>query len=432
MKRDFHGFYKPNDGEFDALWNDAIIVVDANVLLNLYTYSQPTAEEILSLLGEFGERIWLPHQVAAEYHTNRCAIILKESKRYAEIAKALEAVGEALRARKRHPYVTPELAQKFDQVEGEIKKELEDGERKHRELISADSIRDTVTELFDGRVGAATKEEKLEEIHKEGSNRYAKKIPPGYSDVKKPEPDRYGDLVLWHQLIEHATTCKQSVIFVTDDLKEDWWAFAGDNRLGPRPELRHEFRGKTGHDIYIYSTDAFVDTANTRGKKLSETAAKEIENASKERQKDAAISRARELLSRMEEHRKLREAMERLTHDPLKDIRKQQEMLERLSSDQLEDNRKLAEAMVRLIRDPLKDIRKQQEMLERLSSDQLEDNRKLAEAMVRLIRDPRKDIRKQQEMLERLSRGPLEEYRQVQGALGESKSENDDTDTNPR
>ena len=36
MKRDFHGFYKPTSDEFDAIWNDSIIVVDANVLLNLY------------------------------------------------------------------------------------------------------------------------------------------------------------------------------------------------------------------------------------------------------------------------------------------------------------------------------------------------------------------------------------------------------------
>lgn len=337
MKRGFHGFYKPNNEEFDTLWDDAIIVVDANVLLNLYTYSQSTAGEILSLLAEYDQQIWLPHQVAAEFHANRCGIILKETKRYAEIAKALEAVGAALRARKQHPYVTPELAHKFDQVEAEIKNELEDGKRKHRELISADSICDKITDLFDGKVGAATREEELEQLHKEGSNRYARKIPPGYSDVKKPEPDRYGDLVLWHQLMEYATACKQPVIFVTDDLKEDWWAFAGDNRLGPRPELRHEFRKKTGYDIYIYSTEAFVDTANERGKKLSETAAKEIENASKERQQDAAVDRARDRLARdpLEEHRKLQEAMERLTRDPLEDYRKQQELLERLTRDPL-------------------------------------------------------------------------------------------------
>ena len=81
MKQYFHGYYKPTDEDFDAIWNEATIVVDANVLLNLYTYSAATSQEVLTLLSEFDERLWLPHQVALEYHENRYGIILKESKR---------------------------------------------------------------------------------------------------------------------------------------------------------------------------------------------------------------------------------------------------------------------------------------------------------------------------------------------------------------
>jgi predicted nucleic acid-binding protein len=60
MKGRFHGYYRPTDEEFEALWKDAIIVLDANVLLNQYSYSHETREEFLRLLSEMGERVWLP------------------------------------------------------------------------------------------------------------------------------------------------------------------------------------------------------------------------------------------------------------------------------------------------------------------------------------------------------------------------------------
>lgn len=393
MMQDFHGYYKPTDEEFDAIWNEAIIVVDANVLLNLYTYSSTTSQEIVGLLGEFGERLWIPHQVALEYHENRCGIILKESRRYAEIVKALEAVGVALRARKQHPYVSAELATKFENIEAEIKKDLAEGESKHRDLITADSICEKITELFSGRVGASMTNVELDRIYKEGANRYTRKIPPGFSDAKKPEPDRYGDLVVWYQLIEYAKMSMRPVLFVTDDLKEDWWAFAGDRRIGPRPELRREFRGKTEYDIYIYSSDAFVETANERGKKLSESAAEEIESASKERQQDAIEERTLQQLSHdsLEYYHKHQEILERLTRDPLEQYRKQQEMLERLTRDPLEQYNKHEEM--------LEQYRKQQEMMEQLTRDPLEQYHKQQEIL--------EQYRKQQEMMERLTRGSL-------------------------
>lgn len=291
MKNDFHGHYTPSANEFETLWNDAEIIVDTNVLLNLYTYSISTSDEILALLGKFSERIWLPHQVAAEYHKNRSVIILKESKRYKKILKDLEAVGKALHSRKEHPHVTKELVDQFDLLEIDIKSSLEKGEKQHRDLISTDPIRDQVTKLFDQRVGPAKGDDELKMLYKEGEIRYAHKTPPGYCDLKKLEPDRYGDLVIWQQLIDYTTTSQKPVIFVTDDLKEDWWEYAEDQRVGPRPELRHEFLRKTERNIHIYTTDSFVKTATKRGNKISSNATKEITTASIKRQLDVTEAR---------------------------------------------------------------------------------------------------------------------------------------------
>ncbi len=66
-------------------------------------------------------------------------------------------------------------------------------------------------------------DEKIAEVCSTGAVRYDRKVPPGYKDVNKPEPDRYGDLILWLQILDKAEADKTAVIFVGDDQKEDWW-----------------------------------------------------------------------------------------------------------------------------------------------------------------------------------------------------------------
>jgi hypothetical protein len=50
----------------------------------------------------------------------------------------------------------------------------------------------------------------LKVIYKEAEQRFKESIPPGYKDNKKPEPDKYGDIVLWFQLIDYAKSEKKT------------------------------------------------------------------------------------------------------------------------------------------------------------------------------------------------------------------------------
>jgi hypothetical protein len=282
MKQLFYGYYKPTEVEFDAIWKEAILVLDTCVMLNLYSYSESTSNGFLNLISEFEDRLWIPHQVALEFHKRRCSVILKETKYYEEVENEFKKIKDILHSKKRQPHITPELLNRFEEIMVDINLEFE--ESKSKFLFTEDKICEKITELFNGKVGGNSTDIDLVEIYKEGGNRYSKKTPPGFSDAKKPEPEKYGDYVLWCQLIEHAKKLKLPVIFVTDDTKEDWWAIAGENRIiGPRPELRQEFRSKTNRDIYIYSSETFIHFAKERGKKMSESAANEIKNASKER-----------------------------------------------------------------------------------------------------------------------------------------------------
>jgi hypothetical protein len=99
MKDKFPGFYPPSQNEFDELLDHAILAVDSNFLLNLYSYSPDTREEVLNLLENLVDRLWLPHQAAYEYHKNRPDRIIKEVRQYDQIKNPPTQVLKALQAR---------------------------------------------------------------------------------------------------------------------------------------------------------------------------------------------------------------------------------------------------------------------------------------------------------------------------------------------
>ena len=122
-----------------------------------------------------------------------------------------------------------------------------------------------LTQLLEGKIGDDIANEELERLYRDGKKRYDEEVPPGYKDKanKKNEGNRslYGDLIVWNQLLKHAKTIPSSIIFITDDRKEDWWYKFKGKTIGPRPELIKEFKDETGKRINIYQADNFLDLA---------------------------------------------------------------------------------------------------------------------------------------------------------------------------
>src|SRR5262249_1713579 len=107
--------------------------------------------------------------------------------------------------------------------------------------LIGDALLETVTALFAGKVGPSYSTEQLQQIYSEGEARYARNTPPGYMDIKEKEGiERYGDLILWRQLLDYARLQRKPLIFITGDTKEDWWLSNEGKTIGPRPELVQE------------------------------------------------------------------------------------------------------------------------------------------------------------------------------------------------
>jgi hypothetical protein len=72
---DFHGYRLPTQEELDSALQSALVIVDANVLLNLYRYNESTRDDLLVVLRGLGERLWVPHQDLRKFWRNRISVL---------------------------------------------------------------------------------------------------------------------------------------------------------------------------------------------------------------------------------------------------------------------------------------------------------------------------------------------------------------------
>ena len=290
MKNSFSPYYHPTEAEFEELWQKALVVVDANVVLNLYRYPEQARDDLLESLGQFSERLWIPYYAALEYQRNRLTVVADQKKRFREVDGIIEESTstlrkklDALQLKRRHSTIeVDEFLATIDSAAAKFKENLGNLNEKQSDVQSNDELRASVDRLFEGRVGEApSNQDDLDNLWKEGVQRYSRKMPPGYMDQKKEtdkEPDEFqfggmvfrrsfGDLLLWKQTIAHAKENQiKHVIFVTDDEKEDWWWMidsGGKRKIGPRPELTNEIIGEAGvESFFMYNSEQFLRRAS--------------------------------------------------------------------------------------------------------------------------------------------------------------------------
>jgi hypothetical protein len=265
MRNLFPGYYRPTEEEFSVLWRECVFAFDANVLLNVYRYSQATSEKFLEILGRLRDRIWLPHQAALEYQENRLGVISNQHKPYEDIPKRLNALLVQMRNDyPRHPFIP--IQRVFDHMNsaiGEISAMLREAREGHHDLIENDELRESLDNLFAEKVGAEYTPDELKKIYSDAQERFEKQIPPGYEDnkSKKDGDNRYGDVILWYQLKDHARALKKPLVLITDDKKADWWQKHKGKTIGPRRELIHEMKSEVGIQFYMYQSDSFMKYA---------------------------------------------------------------------------------------------------------------------------------------------------------------------------
>ncbi|QXG29093.1 PIN-like domain-containing protein [Pseudomonas viridiflava] len=275
--------------DYSDAWRSALFVFDTNVLLNLYRYQARTREELLDALRKLNDRVWIPHHVALEFQRNRLKVIAAQGKKFSEVRKLVEGSRAdltkgiaSLQLNKRHSHINPEpLIKGFEKLVSEFLSDLESLQQSQQSLTGPDPIKAVVEEIFNKKVGKAfLSQDDVDKKNKEAELRYKLKIPPGYKDdgKDKDDPDeyvhngliykkKYGDYLVWSQILDHAHANKvENLIFITDDAKEDWWSqidFEGPKTVGPRTELIEEAARIGSIETFLmYKPEGFLKYAN--------------------------------------------------------------------------------------------------------------------------------------------------------------------------
>lgn len=280
MKATFPGWYAKTPDDLKALWDRATFVPDTNILLHLIRHSANVRAQLMAVFERKKEALWIPYQVGAEFQRRRLDVQQQALDAYDRLTEELKAsVNQArnkLNQYRAHPVIDIdcELAA-LDTYLADFEKRIAAARSKHpTEELAASFTR--VTELFDGHVGPKPTEERLATIRKEGEERYAKKIPPGFEDAKKDTGDKFGDLIIWKEMIEKAKTDERPIIFVTDDGKSDWWYIHHGKKVGPHPDLVEEFLAATGQQFHIYELPQFLRYSAETGSAIQPEAVQKI------------------------------------------------------------------------------------------------------------------------------------------------------------
>lgn len=270
MKEVFSHHFANDHGRREKLWENCLFVFDTNVLSGIYRRSEEARDAQYKMMVALGDRLWVPHRVIYEFLDNRAKIVHDQAQLYATSANELKSMLASFEVVTRHPFLSSDVYREFNAASQKVLDDLELSRKFHDGRITNDDVKERLAEILAGKVGSSFSEERLVDIVKEGELRYAQNIPPGFEDRGKHKGSsvieeirrRYGDLIIWYQIIEKAKAEQRPVILVTGDQKPDWWAEQSGKTLGPHPVLLEEFKKLTNQDFYLYSYHGFLDFAN--------------------------------------------------------------------------------------------------------------------------------------------------------------------------
>lgn len=245
----------------DIRKNNHLIVLDTNILLELYRQPANISQDIISTLKKVKDKIYIPRQVYDEYMRNYQEICGKEKKKYQRVRKELsestrklqEDIDKKTNEYRKHNYtdisrLQNNLCQKITELEGIInnfESEHETEIQLNIDFLKNDSVKQFV-DLLEGenKVGDEISFSEKMQILQEGHLRFENLIPPGYMDAEKEGVDKFGDLFVWKSIISIAKEKNANIIFVCNDIKEDWWEKDKDVPVDLRLELFKEFKEK--------------------------------------------------------------------------------------------------------------------------------------------------------------------------------------------
>ncbi len=261
----FEYYRTPTDADYRSVLKTGLVVLDTNVLLNLYRYTSDAREDLLSVLAHLGDRLWLPRQAVEEFWRNREGVLRDRPEDARKTIAALEeslskgladirtwANRVSLPDTKRDSLLE-DLTTAVRAITARISTE---GEGRDLSIdTSEDPVLRALEPLVRGKVGEDFTQEERQRAEQEGARRLADRLPPGYKD------GRTGDYLVWEQTLKEASLRGVDVLFVTGDVKEDWWRIEQGQKRGPRKELFDELMARSEARLFMMRPGTLLEIA---------------------------------------------------------------------------------------------------------------------------------------------------------------------------
>lgn len=261
---EFFGFKVASREQLDRALREAVVAIDANVLLDLYRLRPRTSDDLMEILKHLDGRLVVPHQALREFWRRRQ--LTKDSPRSAT-KEAVDALGKSRRSMcavldtwaKAVGVDDRELTGLTAQVEScvsGLNARLQDHILPGADATpGSDRILDQLEKILEGRVTPALSDEDFAECVAEAKRRLEVEQPPGYLDAEKWESNLpeggAGDYLVWYQATRYAKEKEKDLLIVTRDQKTDWWWRQQSEFLGPRHELALEYYKLTGKRLFM-------------------------------------------------------------------------------------------------------------------------------------------------------------------------------------
>lgn len=272
--------------EFNQIDNSELLFVfDTNVLLDLYKYNDDMINYLISIFESKKDKFWIPKQVQVEFNRNFienkirnlsiCASIKDQVSRI--VSDLNNSVDVAFNKDGKFRLKNSEIGKqdilndikvfkkniinKLDEIQPKITKDLKEDEDCINKFVNSIVSEKPFTQL------------ELMDIYEEGDKRFKYKIPPGFTDANKEQSkektkrnntneekysiSKYGDLIVWKELLKRVNEENKKVVFIQNEKKEDWWDYTPKKKIAKA--LKEEFELKCPNSkLYMMDFEEFL------------------------------------------------------------------------------------------------------------------------------------------------------------------------------
>lgn len=261
---------------------EIIIVLDSSAILDIYKHDRAYSHNLLKAYQINLDKVWIPNQVSIEVERNQHRV---EASRKKEIDRLPKKINESIGRLKQNissllknprkfnypsiPGLNTQLESKIDELEQIVV----DYEKKLCSIVE-DKQSGIVSKFLkelekEGKVGKGYDIFDKLAIYIEGNIRYELNIPPGFEDAEpkdkqdKTATRKFGDLIIWKEILDKINSDRKSLLFITSDIKCDWWELDEEKKIIDKHKmLNEEFEKVTGlpkHNFEMLFTGTFFN-----------------------------------------------------------------------------------------------------------------------------------------------------------------------------